>query len=75
EPYEWAQRHIEGARLIPLATLQGAMPTLDASRDIVVMCRSGSRSASAALQLRESGFTRVWSLTGGILRWNAETTE
>jgi molybdopterin/thiamine biosynthesis adenylyltransferase/rhodanese-related sulfurtransferase len=75
EPYEWAQQHIDGARLIPLATLQDAMPTLDASRDIVVMCRSGSRSASAMKQLRDSGFTRVRNLAGGILGWNAETTK
>ncbi|MEP6834278.1 MAG: molybdopterin-synthase adenylyltransferase MoeB [Gemmatimonas sp.] len=75
EPYEWAQQHIDGATLIPLATLPDAMPTLNASRDIVVMCRSGSRSASAAQQLRDSGFTRVRNLTGGILRWNAEITE
>lgn len=75
EPHEWAQQHIDGARLIPLATLPDAMSTLDASRDIVVMCRSGSRSASAAQQLRDSGFTCVRNLTGGILRWNAEATE
>ena len=72
EPHEWAQQHIDGARLIPLATVRDAMTTLDSSREVVVMCRSGARSANAAQQLRDAGFTRVANLSGGILRWNAE---
>ncbi|MDQ6611533.1 MAG: rhodanese-like domain-containing protein, partial [Gemmatimonadota bacterium] len=73
EPHEWAQQHIDGARLIPLTTLRDLMTTLDASREIVVMCRSGARGANAAQQLRDAGFTRVANLTGGILQWNADT--
>ena len=70
EPREWDFAHLAGARLIPLGTLGDALPTLDRSRQIVVMCRSGQRSASAALQLQAAGFTRVRNLAGGILRWS-----
>lgn len=72
EPYEAAESRIPGARLVPLATLGGAIDSLDRSRDIVLMCRSGKRSADAARQLQAAGFSRVMSLAGGILRWNDE---
>ncbi|MEO7712550.1 MAG: molybdopterin-synthase adenylyltransferase MoeB [Gemmatimonadaceae bacterium] len=70
EPREWDFAHLAGARLIPLGTLGDALPTLDRSRLIVVMCRSGQRSASAVLQLQAAGFARVKNLAGGILRWS-----
>jgi molybdopterin/thiamine biosynthesis adenylyltransferase/rhodanese-related sulfurtransferase len=70
EPGEWAIAHLHGARLIPLGTLGAALGTLDRSREIVVMCRSGQRSASAAQQLQAAGFRNVKNLAGGILRWS-----
>ena len=72
DPHEYATSRIEGARLIPLATLGAAISSLNPSRDIVLMCRSGKRSADAARQLQAAGFDRVMSLAGGILRWSEE---
>ena len=72
EPYEWQIAHIEGARLVPLPTLGRAMAELDRRREIVVYCHHGMRSASAAELLRQSGFTRVRNLAGGIDRWSIE---
>ena len=72
EPSEAAAERIEGARLIPLGSLGAAIASLDPSREIVVHCRSGKRSADAVRQLQAAGFTRVWSLAGGIMRWNDE---
>jgi len=71
EPHEWAEGRLAGARLVPLGTLDAAMDTFDPSREIVVYCRSGMRSANAARRLREAGF-HVSSLAGGILRWEDE---
>jgi adenylyltransferase/sulfurtransferase len=70
EPYELDIARIDGARLVPLATLAASLSTLDSARDIVVMCRSGARSAKAVRQLQGAGFRRVWNLAGGILRWS-----
>jgi adenylyltransferase/sulfurtransferase len=70
EAYELDIARIEGARLVPLATLTESLHTLDSARDIVVMCRSGARSAKAVRQLQAAGFRRVWNLAGGILRWS-----
>jgi sulfur-carrier protein adenylyltransferase/sulfurtransferase len=72
EPRETEIARIPGARLIPLATLPDALDTLDRTRDIVVLCRSGVRSAHAVRQLQAAGFTRVYNLVGGILRWSDE---
>jgi sulfur-carrier protein adenylyltransferase/sulfurtransferase len=70
EPYEQDIARIDGARLVPLATLADSLHTLDSARDIVVMCRSGARSAKAVRQLQGAGFRKVWNLAGGILRWS-----
>jgi sulfur-carrier protein adenylyltransferase/sulfurtransferase len=69
EPHETAVDGIPGARLIPLGTLPAAIASLDQAREIVMMCRSGKRSADAVRQLEAAGFTRVASLAGGMLRW------
>jgi sulfur-carrier protein adenylyltransferase/sulfurtransferase len=69
EPHEWDIVHIEGATLIPLGRLPHEVHRLDSTRDIVVQCRSGARSASATEFLLGAGFTRVRNLEGGILAW------
>ncbi len=69
EPYEHAIARIHGARLVPLGAFADAIPSLDRQRDIVIHCRSGARSATAVRQLQTAGFTRVWNVAGGILRW------
>jgi adenylyltransferase/sulfurtransferase len=73
EPFEAALCCIPGARLIPLGELPQRLVELDAELDpaaeIVVHCKSGSRSARGVAMLREHGFTRAANLTGGILSW------
>ena len=72
EPGEWAVARIAGARLVPLGTLEDAVPTLDRTRDMVVHCHHGIRSAAAIRYLQSQGFTRLWNLAGGIAQWSAE---
>ncbi|MDQ3997318.1 MAG: molybdopterin-synthase adenylyltransferase MoeB [Gemmatimonadota bacterium] len=72
EPGEWEVARLPGARLVPLGRLAESMATLDSAREIVVMCRSGQRSADAARQLQAAGFRKVKNLAGGILRWSDE---
>lgn len=64
--------HVPGARLLPLAELGARMGELARDRPVVTVCRSGARSAQAALQLSKAGFGAVANLAGGMLRWNAE---
>ena len=69
EPYELSIAQIPGVKLVPLGTLGEALPTLDRTRETVVICRTGARSGRAVKQLQAAGFTRVWNLAGGIHRW------
>ena len=70
EPDEWAIGHIEGATLVPLATVPARCPEWDLDTEIVLMCRSGKRSADALAFLAGHGFTRLTNLRGGILGWS-----
>ena len=72
EPHEWEIARIPGARLIPLGTLAEALPTLDRTREIVVHCKGGGRSARAVRQLLDAGFVSVTNLAGGITRWSED---
>jgi adenylyltransferase/sulfurtransferase len=68
EPHEYQICNIKG-QLIPLGDLPTRVHELDSSREIVVHCKSGGRSAKAVDFLRQAGFKRVSNLAGGILAW------
>ena len=72
EPSEWRAGHIAGATLISLGTLAQRMHELPRDREIVVVCQSGARSASASRALQAAGFTRVYNLSGGMLAWSRQ---
>ncbi len=72
EPHEYDIARLDGARLIPLATLAAALPTLNRDREIIVHCKVGGRSARAVRTLQAAGFRNVWNLAGGITRWSDE---
>ncbi|MBM3771282.1 MAG: molybdopterin-synthase adenylyltransferase MoeB [Acidimicrobiia bacterium] len=69
EPNEFQINRIPGAELIPLGELPRRYAELDATEELVVMCKMGGRSAKAADFLRSVGFTRVLNLKGGVLDW------
>jgi sulfur dioxygenase len=64
--------HIEGARLVPLGSLSQNLNALKSEKPIVVVCRSGARSAQATVILGKAGFAKVANLAGGMLRWRAQ---
>ena len=72
EQSEWDVVNIPEARLIPLSTLDRDYQSIDPARDVVIHCKSGKRSATAARKLQSLGYTRVWSLKGGIDAWLRE---
>ncbi|KEF42597.1 MAG: hypothetical protein ER33_04860 [Cyanobium sp. CACIAM 14] len=71
EPQEYAAGHIPGARQVngSALALQAAGILPDRDRPVVVVCRSGNRSAIAALELQTLGYAQVVSLRGGLLQW------
>jgi len=68
QPEEYAGGHIAGAQLIPLADLPRRVNELPRDREIICICRSGSRSSAAVRQLTGAGFKAV-NLAGGMLGW------
>ncbi len=71
EPHEWEIADLPevGQLRIPLAELMGRLDELDPEENLVIYCRSGARSGQAAHVLASRGFSRVFNLTGGLLRW------
>lgn len=68
EPAEYAGGHIPGSRLMPLGTLGARLQDLPRDREIVLVCRSGARSASATQMLLQSGFQAI-NMAGGMMGW------
>jgi rhodanese-related sulfurtransferase len=64
--------HVPGARLLPLGSLVARAGELSKERPVVTVCRSGARSAQAAVLLSKAGFDKVANLAGGMLRWRAQ---
>jgi rhodanese-related sulfurtransferase len=63
--------HIAGVAPVPLGTLAARAARWDRGADIVLVCRSGGRSARAAELLAAAGFRRVMNLAGGMLAYRA----
>ncbi len=72
EPGEWAQFHIPGATLIPLGDLPNRLNEVPKDREVVVVCRTGHRSAQGRDILLKAGYTRVTSMAGGMTQWQAQ---
>lgn len=74
EPHEFKKGHIPRALNLPLKTLtkDQAKLTKYKNKTIVVTCRAGNRSESAARFLSKNGFENVYTLSGGMLAWEKE---
>lgn len=72
EPSEWAQAHISGATLIPLGELPNRLNAVPKDREVVVVCRTGIRSAQGRDILKNAGYTQVTSMAGGLTQWQAQ---
>jgi len=77
EPAEYSAVHAPNAKLIPLGQINSRLNELDSYKDkpIVVICRSGRRSAQAVSMLQNAGYTRVSNVKGGILAWESSGLE
>jgi phage shock protein E len=73
-PEEHREKRIPGSVLLPDYEVKDKISELapDKNTRIIVYCRSGRRSASAAKTLINLGYTNVYDL-GGIIDWPYET--
>jgi rhodanese-related sulfurtransferase len=71
EPDEFKSGHLLNAKSIPLGKLRERIGELERYRDkpVVLVCRSGQRSATACALLGKEGFAQVYNLVGGVTAW------
>ncbi len=73
EPNEYEIARIPGTKLIPLGQIVNQMDEIDPSKETIVHCKMGGRSAKAIRALKRAGFPgRLINLKGGITAWSAE---
>lgn len=71
EPFEYQIANI-GGTLIPMNDVPRRLGEIGRDRDIVVQCRSGSRSQRVAEFLKQNGYEKVSNLAGGIKAWSEQ---
>lgn len=71
EPFEYADGHVAGSVLVPLATVADRAGDFPKDQPVYVVCRSGNRSLVAARTLVEAGYTDVRNVEGGMIAWAA----
>ncbi|KXB31943.1 sulfurtransferase [Dechloromonas denitrificans] len=71
EADEFAAGHLPEARNIPLAKLADRVSEIEKFKDkpLIVCCAAGMRSAKGCGELGKLGFSRVYSLAGGVDAW------
>jgi len=72
-PEEFAGQHIDKAKNIDWngEDFEVKIGKFDKTKAIFVYCMSGGRSKKAAEKLVELGFSKIYELHGGIMKWNA----
>ncbi len=71
EPDEWAAGHVSGARHLPMREVPARMAEVPMDGDVLVVCRSGVRSAKVVSFLLANGWDNVINLDGGMRAWVA----
>ena len=69
EPWEFEICHIDPSLNIPMGEIPGRLDELDADQETVLICHHGVRSFQVGLFLKQSGFSRIADLEGGIDGW------
>lgn len=71
EPWEYDVAKIEGSKLMPMGDVPGrAHQELDPDERIIAYCHHGVRSLNVVNWLRQQGFEKAQSMSGGIDRWS-----
>lgn len=71
EPHEREISNLKGSESIPLGEFAARINELDSAEDLVIFCKSGTRSTRALEILVSAGFRKVKNLKGGINAWAA----
>lgn len=68
-PGEYGEGHIPGVMNIPLNELEQRMGEVPGDKKVILICRTGNRSAQGAKLLRDKGMDNVFNSAGGMTTW------
>lgn len=71
-PEEFKEGHVPGAILLPLAELENRLTEIPKDKKVMLICRSGNRSAKANLTLQKHGYMNTVSVKGGMTEWRED---
>ncbi len=73
-PQEFASGHLDNAVNIDWLgdNFVANVEKLDKTKPVFVYCKTSNRSPQAAIKLEELGFTTIYNMQGGLLKWDAE---
>jgi rhodanese-related sulfurtransferase len=57
---------------IPMQSIPAHIKEIDNQKTIIIMCKSGVRSAQVCNYLNDSGYLNIYNLKGGIINWALE---
>lgn len=60
---------VPGAEAMPMASIPARINELTREEELVVICRSGARSAQVCMFLQQQGYDNVYNLRGGMMAW------
>jgi len=69
QPAELNSGIIPGAEALPMHTIPLRMSELNREEKLIMVCRSGARSAQACMFLQQQGYDKVYNLRGGMMAW------
>jgi len=69
QPAELNSGIIPGAEALPMHTIPLRLSELKQEETLVMVCRSGARSAQACMFLQQQGYDNVFNLRGGMMAW------
>jgi len=69
QPAELNSGIIPGAEALPMHTIPLRLSELKREETLIMVCRSGARSAQACMFLQQQGYDKVFNLRGGMMAW------
>lgn len=69
QPAELNSGIIPGAEALPMHTIPLRLSELKRDEKLIMVCRSGARSAQACMFLQQQGYDNVFNLRGGMIAW------
>lgn len=72
EPWEYAEGHVPGSILRPVGQIRNWAKEFDQENELILICRTASRSAVAYQFLQAMNFKNLRNVSGGIITWRGE---